>query len=91
MSAIKIWNLIEITQHVFKTHIFENLEENTRENLKNQPIISQAGMFTFNTTKAISNYLRPLCKNEYSVNDTQKFPSMIPSIPPSQDDKRDVS
>ena len=34
MSAIKIWNLIEITLHVFKTHIFENLEDNTGENLK---------------------------------------------------------
>ena len=91
MSAIKIWNLIEITLHVFKTHIFENLEDNTGENLKNQPIISQIGMFTFNTTKAILNYLRPLCKNEYSINDTQKFPSILLSISPSQDYKKDVS
>ena len=37
------------------------------------------------------DYLRPLCKNEYSINDTQKFPSMLSSIPPLQDDEEDVS
>ena len=35
--------------------------------------------------------LRPLYKNEYSINDTQKFPSMLSSIQPLQDDKEDVS
>ena len=37
------------------------------------------------------DYLRPLSKNEYSINDTQKFPSMLSSIPPLQDDEEDVS
>ena len=41
--------------------------------------------------KVISGYLRALCKNEYSINDTQKFPSMLSSIPPLQDDEEDVS
>ena len=41
--------------------------------------------------KVILDYLRPLCKNEYSINDTQKFPSMLSSIPPLQDDEEDVS
>ena len=35
------------------------------------------------------DYLRPLCKNEYSINDTQKFQSS--SLPPLQDDEEDVS
>ena len=35
--------------------------------------------------------LRPLCKIEYSINDTQKSPSMLSSIPPLQDDEEDVS
>ena len=37
------------------------------------------------------DYLRPLCKNEYFINDTQKFPNMLSSIPPLQDDEEDVS
>ena len=41
--------------------------------------------------KVISDYLRALYENEYSINDTQKFPSMLSSIPPLQDDEEDVS
>ena len=43
------------------------------------------------TVKVVSDYLRPLCKNEYSTNDTQKFPSMLSSIPLLQDDEEDLS
>ena len=39
--------------------------------------------------KVISDYLRALYENEYSINDTQKFPSMLSSIPPLQDDEDD--
>ena len=74
-----------------KTHKFETLEDITVANLKFRTIIDQTGMLTYNVSKVISNYLRPLCKNEYSINDTQKFPSMLSSIPPLQDDEEDVS
>ena len=39
----------------------------------------------------LSDYLRLLCKNEYSINDTQKFQNMLSLIPPLQDDEEDVS
>ena len=74
-----------------KTHKFDFLEDVTVANLKFQSIIDQTGTFTCNAAKVISDYLRPLCKNEYSINDTQKFPSMLSSIPPLQDDEKDVS
>ena len=48
-------------------------------------------MFTYNAAKAILDYLRPLYTNEYSINDTQKFPSNLSSITPLQDDEEDVS
>ena len=60
-----------------KTHKFETLEDITVSNLKFQPIIDQTGMFTYNAAKVISDYLRPLCKNEYAINAIQKFPSML--------------
>ena len=60
-------------------------------NLKFRPIIDQTGTFTYYAAKVISNYLRPLCKNEYSINDTQKFPNTLSSTPPLQDDEEDVS
>ena len=67
--------------------LFETLEDITVTSLKFQPIIDQTRTFTYNAAKVISDYLRPLCKNEYS----QKFPSMLSSIPHLQDDKEDVS
>ena len=45
----------------------------------------------YNAAKVISDYLRPLCKNEYSIDDAQKFLSMLSSIPPLQDDEEDIS
>ena len=75
-----------------KTHKFETLEDITVVHLKFRPIIDQTGTFTYNVAKVISDYLRPLCKNEYSINDTQKlihkhviFKSTL------QDDEEDVS
>ena len=65
------------------------LEDITVADLKFQPIINQTGTFMYNVAKVISDYLRPLCKNEYSINDTQKFLSMLSSIPPLQDDEED--
>ena len=74
-----------------KTYKFETLEDITVANLKFRPMIDQTGMLTYNVAKVISDYLRPLCKNEYSIYDTPKFPSMLSSIPPLQDDEEDVS
>ena len=74
-----------------KTHKFEFLEDITVGNLKFRPIIDQIRTFTYNAGKVRSDYLRPLCKNEYFINDTQKFPNMLTSIPPLQDDEEDVS
>ena len=34
--------------------------------------------------------MRPLCKNEYAIIDTQKFPSILSLIPPLQDDEEDL-
>ena len=65
-----------------KTHRFETLEEITVENLRT---------FMYNAANVIPDYLRPSCKNDCSINDTQKFPSMLSSITPLQDDEEDVS
>ena len=40
--------------------------------------------------RVISDYLRLLCKNEYSINNTQKFSNMLSSILHLQDDEEDV-
>ena len=74
-----------------KTYKFEFLEDIIVANLKFRPIIDQTGTFTYNAAKVISDNIRPLCKNEYFINDTQKFPNMLSSIPPLEDDEEDVS
>ena len=34
------------------------------------------GTYTYNA-KVIANYLKPLCQNEYKIDDTQSFSSML--------------
>ena len=53
----------------------------TVTNLKFRPIINQTGIPTYNAAKVISDYMRLLCRNEYSIDDTQKFQNMLFSIP----------
>ena len=45
----------------------------------------------YDVAKIISDYLRSLCKNQYSIDDMQKFPNVLSLIPPLQDDKKEVS
>ena len=45
----------------------------------------------YDVAKIISDYLRSLCKNQYSIDDMQKFPNVLSSIPRLQDDKKEVS
>ena len=63
-----------------KTHIFETLKDITVGNLKFWPINDQTGTFIYNAAKLILDYLN--VKNEYSINATQKYQSMLYSIPP---------
>ena len=42
-------------------------------------------------TLVVKGLITTLCKREYFINNTQKFPSMLSSIPLLQDDEEDVS
>ena len=44
-------------------------------------------MMTYNADKVISDYLRPLCKNKYTINNTLSFGDMIKPLPPLPDDQ----
>ena len=71
MNAIKICYQIAINQHAFMEQLKPtNLDNITVENLEFRPMIDQTGTFAYNAAKVISDYLRPLCKNKYSINDT---------------------
>ena len=60
-----------------KTHKFNSLDDITVDNLKFRPVISQIGTYTYNASRVISQYLKTLCENEYKINNTQTFASMI--------------
>ena len=60
-----------------KAHKFNSLDDITVDNLKFRLIISQIGTYTYNASKVISQYLKPLCENEYKISDTQTSASMI--------------
>ena len=73
-----------------KTHKFNNIQEINKEKLKFCPIIDQTGTYSYNAAQVISQYLKPLCKNEFLINDTQSFSADIKIIPPLQEDEEDV-
>ena len=74
-----------------KTHKFSSLDGITIEKLKFRPIISQIGTYTYDAAKVITEYLKPLCQNEYKVNDTQSFPSMLKDQTPMNPNEEYVS
>ena len=63
----------------------------TIENLKFRPIISKIGTYTYYASKVLSDYLKPLCQNEYKINVTQSFASHIKEQPPLNKDVEYVS
>ena len=77
-------------QRTAKTHKFNNIQEINKEKLKFCPIIDQTGTYSYNTAQVISQYLKPLCKNKGTINDTQSFSADITNIPPLQEHE-DVS
>ena len=86
---INIWDPFLITPVgcTFITHTFYSLDQTTVENLKFRPIISQVGICTYNEAKFIAKYLKPLYRNEYKIDDTQSFPSMLKEQTPLSLDK----
>ena len=60
-----------------KTHKFHSYDDITIDNLKLRPIIDQTGTHTHAASKTISQYLQPLAKNDYVINNTLKFPDIL--------------
>ena len=57
-----------------KTHKFDNINDVNLDHLKFWPIMDQTGTYTYNAVQVISNSLKPLCINEYSIKDTLQVP-----------------
>ena len=53
--------------------------------------MDQTGTYTYNAAQVISNYLKPLCINEYNIKDTLQFPQLLKDFPPLKDDGEYVS
>ena len=50
-----------------KSHKFNNIQEINKEKLKFGPIIDQTGTYSYNAAQVISQYLKPLSKNEFTI------------------------
>ena len=74
-----------------KTYKFNFTKDITRDNLKFRPIIDQTGTYTYKTAQIIDEQLRPLSRNEYTINDTQQFPDRIKNLPLLPQDEECVS
>ena len=52
---------------------FKAWQDITGENIKFQQIVDQTDTYTYIAAQVILDCLKPLCKNEYTTNDTQSF------------------
>ena len=73
-----------------KAHKFDNLSDINVTSLKLRPIIDYTGTCYYKTGKVISKYLKPLTKNEFVINNTQDFPTMLSNMS-LYEDEEDVS
>ena len=60
-----------------KTHKFTSKNDKTLKNLKIRPIINLAERYTYNASKVIKNYLKPLAKKEFTFTDALKFTELL--------------
>ena len=74
-----------------KTHKFDNTADITIDNLKFCPIIAQSGTYTYNAAQVIANYLKPLCNNEYIIQNTQELAKIICEQDPLKSNEQYVS
>ena len=73
-----------------KTNKFENPRDITKENIKFRSIIDHTGTYTYYADQGILNYLRPLCNNEYPINDTQSSSQELSTLPPLEEGEKDI-
>lgn len=71
-----------------KTHKFEHPRDITKGNTKVRPITDEAGTYAYNVSQVI---LKPLCKNEYIINDSQSFSKEFSTLPPLEDVEEHVA
>ena len=62
-----------------------------KQNLKIRSIIDPTGTCFYNLSEFFAEYLQPFATNQYTIVNTQTFPSFIGNIPPLQPDEKDVS
>ena len=74
-----------------KTHKFKDIKEITKEKIKFWPIIDQTGTYTYGAVQVISQYLKPLFKNEFTIEDTQSFSEKFRDFPPLENEEEDAS
>ena len=74
-----------------KTHKFDRTDNIEISKLKFCPIIDRTGTYTYKAAKVISQYLKSLCKSEYTIKDTHSFAKLIKELPPLKEDEEDVS
>ena len=68
-------------------HVNFSVDSVNINDLKFRPIIDQTGTMTYSAANIISDYLKPLCKNKYAINDTLSLVDMIKRLPPLPDDQ----
>lgn len=69
----------------------EHPRDITRKNITLWPVTNQTDAYTYKVAQVISSYLKPLCKNEFTINGAQRFSQEVLTLPRLKQDTEDVS
>ena len=78
MEQLKLVNLIYVN-------------DVTVDSLKFRPIIPQTGSNMYKTAQVISDYLKPLYENDFTIKNTQDFAQLTREQPPFEENEEYVS
>ena len=71
-------------------HKFDTTENINVKDLKLRPIIDQTGIYIYDASRVVEEFLKPLARNEITIRDTLAFPELLKNTENS-DDHEDVS
>ena len=95
MKSLKRWlktsNQPARIYALVKTHKFSSVDSVNINDLNFRPITDQIDTMIFNAAKVISDYLKPLFKNKYTISHALSFADVIKRLRSFPDDEKYVS
>ena len=76
-------------RHFYKTIYYDGMHPISNQSAR-LPIVDQTGIYIYDASKAVAEFLKRLARNEFTISDTLAFPELL-KITENSDSYKDVS